>query len=40
VGSAVEGADAFGSALAAGDFDTDGFADLAAALPATRSAEP
>ena len=30
VGGAVESGDAFGSALAAGDFDNDGFADVAA----------
>lgn len=30
VGGAVEASDEFGSALATGDFDNDGFADLAA----------
>ena len=34
VGGAVESVDLFGSALAAGDFDGDGFADLAAGAPA------
>jgi FG-GAP repeat protein len=34
VGSAVEANDQFGSQLAAGDFDANGFADLAAAAPA------
>jgi FG-GAP repeat len=33
VGGAVEGGDWFGSALAAGDFNHDGFADLAAGAP-------
>ena len=33
VGGAVEAGDQFGSALAAGDFDNDGFADLAAGAP-------
>jgi hypothetical protein len=33
VGSAVEQLDTFGSALAAGDFNQDGFPDLAAAAP-------
>ena len=33
VGSAVEGGDQFGSALAAGDFNHDGFVDLAAGAP-------
>ena len=33
VGSAVEGDDQFGSALAAGDFNHDGFVDLAAGAP-------
>jgi hypothetical protein len=33
VGSAVETRDRFGQALAAGDFDHDGFADLAAGAP-------
>jgi FG-GAP repeat len=34
VGSAAEGFDFFGGALAAGDFDKDGFADLAVGAPA------
>jgi hypothetical protein len=33
VGSAVEQLDTFGSALAAGDFNRDGFTDLAAGAP-------
>jgi hypothetical protein len=33
VGGAVETGDAFGSAVAAGDFDEDGFADLAVGAP-------
>jgi hypothetical protein len=33
VGGAVEGSDQFGNALAAGDFNHDGFADLAAGAP-------
>ena len=33
VGGAVESGDEFGAALAAGDFDEDGFADLAAGAP-------
>jgi hypothetical protein len=33
VGGAVEGGDLFGAALASGDFDNDGFADLAAGAP-------
>jgi FG-GAP repeat len=33
VGGAVESVDLFGSALAAGDFNNDGFADLAAGAP-------
>ena len=33
VGGAVEGGDQFGSALAAGDFNNDSFADLAAGAP-------
>jgi hypothetical protein len=33
VGSAAEGGDAFGVALAAGDFDNDGFSDLAVGAP-------
>ncbi len=33
VGGMVEAGDLFGAALAAGDFDHDGFADLAAAAP-------
>jgi FG-GAP repeat len=33
VGGAVEGGDQFGSALAAGDFNNDGFDDLAAGAP-------
>jgi hypothetical protein len=33
VGGAVEAGDSFGSALAAGDFNRDGFADLAAGAP-------
>jgi hypothetical protein len=34
VGGTPEGFDFYGSALAAGDFNNDGFADLAAAAPA------
>jgi FG-GAP repeat len=33
VGGAVEGGDLFGAALASGDFDNDGFADLGAGAP-------
>jgi FG-GAP repeat len=33
VGGAAEGGDMFGSVVAAGDFNHDGFADLAAARP-------
>jgi FG-GAP repeat protein len=36
VGGAVEGGDQFGAALAAGDFNHDGFADLAAGAPSER----
>jgi FG-GAP repeat len=36
VGGAVEAGDQFGAALAAGDFDEDGFADLAAGAPSER----
>ena len=32
-GSAAEAGDLFGSALAAGDFNNDGFADLAVGAP-------
>jgi FG-GAP repeat len=38
VGSPAEGFDNFGWALAAGDFNHDGFADLAAGAPGRRSA--
>ena len=36
VGGAVEGGDQFGAALAAGDFNHDGFVDLAAGAPSER----
>jgi hypothetical protein len=36
VGGAVESADQFGAALAAGDFNHDGFADLAAGAPSEK----
>jgi hypothetical protein len=36
VGGTVEGGDQFGAALAAGDFNGDGFADLAAGAPSER----
>jgi FG-GAP repeat len=37
VGSVAEDGDSFGSALAAGDFDNDGFADLAVGVPGESS---